>query len=239
MNSTNVLLGSTGFLLVVALLFSFTRMNNEKNKNPEEVAYLLREIELLQEEKAALENQKRKQSSDSLIWQQASYTSAPVAPEATTTSTDYSEIQEQIAALREDIANRAPAPTPDPAPTTILPDLTEPIIADPVIDEVVEETPHQKQRQKLIELAILQGTVQGWDPDWGTVIVDPAPRANFALGDTLALRRNNGILCSVQIESRADQQYVGTVVATLAGEMPQLTPGDELIIPPPFERITE
>ena len=120
MNSTNVLLGSTGFLLVVALLFSFTRMNNEKNKNPEEVAYLLREIELLQEEKAALEKQKRKQSSNSLIWQQASYTSAPVAPEATSTSTDYSEIQEQIAALREDIANRAPllAPIPPQPPSS-------------------------------------------------------------------------------------------------------------------------
>lgn len=231
MNSTNLLLSSTGFLLLVALLFSFTKMNQEKNENPGEIASLKREIERLEDEHQKLQNQR---PPSNLIFTSTPYGSSTArAVESENAEEKMAQIQDRLdllaqenGNLRDDLAN-ANRPAPEP----IIP---EP--AEEVIEEPAEPDEYAARRARLITNALLQATVQGWDPEFWTIAIDPAARANFNIGDELALRRNDGILCTFTVASKIGEQFIGDLKSNLAAGAPEIVPGDELIIPPAFDR---
>ena len=232
MNSTNLLLGSTGFLLLVALFFSYTQMNQGKNENPSEIAALKREIDRLEQDRNQL---RQLQAKPSLIFPRAPYTPSP---EPKTEENDAEEKMKQIQNqldqlaqenddLRDDIATAK-----QPAPELILPELVE---EEEVIEEPPAPDPAAERRSRLIKNALLQATVQAWDPEFWTIAIDPAARANFNVGDELALRRNDGILCTFTVTSQMGEQYIGDLKANLAQGAPEIVPNDELIIPPAFD----
>lgn len=223
MNSTNLLLGSTGFLLVVALLFSVSKMNTGKNENPGEIAALKREIQRLEDERL----QSQKQAPTNLIFTSQPYTSsAPVAAvEGEDAEDKMRDIQAQLDLLaRENEELR----TAQAAPALVEEEIPEP--------EVEEADPYAERRARLIRNALLQATVQAWDPEFWTIAIDPATRANFVVGDELALRRNDGILCTFTVTSKIGEQFIGDLKSNLATGAPEIVPGDELIIPPAFDR---
>jgi len=242
MNSTNLLLGSTGFLLVVALLFSFTKMNEGKNQNPNEIEALTLELARLEAEKELLEKQSRQPSSGSLIFTTPYQPSAPleVPEKKDENEAALAEMKDQIEILaaNQTTLRTEVADVNRPAPEPLLPDLLDEPVEE-VVEEPVVEDPHLARRGRIIESAILQATIQAWDPEEWIVVIDPSARANFNVGDKLALRRNNGILCTFLIERQVGPQYIGTLMSNLASGAPEVVPGDELIIPPPFKRPTE
>lgn len=232
MNSTNLLLGSTGFLLVIALMFSVTKMNTAKNENPDEIAALKREIQRLEDERL----QSQQKAPTNLIFTSPPYTSsAPVAAAGGESAEDkMKDIQAQLNLLaqeNEDLRDEVARKTP--APETLLPDLAQETVEEP---EVVAADPYIERRARLIRNALLQATVQAWDPEFWTISIDPAARANFNVGDQLALRRNDGILCTFTVTSQIGDQFIGDLKSNLATGAPEVVPGDELIIPPAFDR---
>jgi hypothetical protein len=237
MNSSNLLLGSTGFLLVVALLFSFTKMNQGKSENPGQIAALEREIARLEAEKERVETQHR-QSPGSLIFTSSPYRATPEVVESDDTEDKMKDIQKQLdllaqenSDLRSEVSrNSEPAPTPEPT----LPDLAEETLEEP--EALEPEDPYAERRARLISNALLQATVQAWDPEYWTIALDPAARANFTVGDELAVRRNDGILCTFTVTNQMGQQYIADLKSNLAAGAPEIVPGDELIIPPAFDR---
>ncbi|MGJ8726162.1 MAG: hypothetical protein ACSHYB_16520 [Roseibacillus sp.] len=230
MNSTNLLLGSTGFLLLVALLFSFTQMNQGKSENPGEIASLKREIERLEDERRQLQNK----PTTSLIFPRAPYTtvSSPPVAEEDDAMEQIQDRLDQLAQENSDLRDNL-ASASRPAPEPLLPDLTE---EEEVIEEPAEADPYAERRARLISNALLQATVQAWDPEFWTIAIDPAARANFNVNDELAVRRNDGILCTFTVTSQRDGFYIGDLKSNLAAGAPEIVPGDELIIPPAFDR---
>lgn len=225
MNSTNILLGSTGFLLIVALLFSVTKMNQGKSENPGQIAALTREVERLEAERVQLQQQR--QTPSSLIFTTPPYQPPPVEVKTDETAQTLAAIQDEMSKMRIDMANARPAPE-----ETVLPDLEE--VIEPEVAE--EEDAFAERRARMIKNALLQATVQGWDPEYWTISLDPAARANFTVGDELAVRRNDGILCTFQVSSQIGSQYIADLKSNLATGAPEIVPGDELIIPPAFDR---
>lgn len=229
MNSTNLLLGSTGFLLVVALLFSFTKMNRDKSENPSEIAALEREIARLEAEKVRIEK-----PSHNLTLSFPPLRTAPETITSDNTEDKMKDIQEQLDLLTQennelrDEVSRSSEPEPDP----LLTDLASESAEAPV--EEVDQ--YAERRARLIRNALLQASVQAWDPEYWTIALDPAARANFTVGDELAVRRNDGILCTFVVTSQLGQQYIADLKSNLAAGAPEIVPGDELIIPPAFDR---
>ena len=235
MNSTNLLLGSTGFLLLVALLFSYTQMNQGKNENPGEIASLKREIDRLENERVQLNNK----PPTNLIFTSSPYgNTPPPVVEEDKADDKMDQIQKSLDLLaqenkdlRDDIAD---ATRPAPAVVPV-------VIPEVVVEEVVEEEPaepdaYAERRARLISNALLQATVQAWDPEFWTIAIDPAARANFDVGEELALRRNDGILCTFTVTSKSEGFFIGDLKSNLAAGAPDIVPGDELIIPPAFDR---
>ena len=130
--------------------------------------------------------------------------------------------------LRDDLAT-AQQPPVEP----LLPELVE---EEVVIEEPAAPDPYAERRARLITNALLQATVQAWDPEFWTIAIDPAARANFSVGEELALRRQDGILCTFTVTSQMGDQYIGDLKSNLADGAPEIKPGDELIIPPAFDR---
>lgn len=233
MNSTNLLLSSTGFLLVVALLFSFTKMNQGKNQNSAELVALSREVERLENEKKLFEQQ-----NTSLIFSQPHYSPSFEAPQENSTKNQLEEAQSQLDSLaaenqnlRDQVANANQSNS-----EVLLPDLEE---QPAETAQPEKEDQYSARRARLIKTALLQGTVQAWDPEFWTIAIEPTARANFNLGDELALRRNDGVLCTFNVTSRAGGQFIGDLKSNLATGAPEIVPGDELIIPPVYDRKIE
>ena len=224
MNTTNLLLGTTGGVLTVALLVSFSNMNAAKKADPSEIAELRAEIKRLELARTKLQ---QNNTSPSLIFPPNSYdTPAPVETKDVSDE-KLAELQKQIAELTEsqqltqDILSR---PAPEPEPTLEIVE-TIPEIEEPVAD------PGQEKRVRLINQAILQATIQTWDSENWLAVLEPTAAANFEVGDELALRRNGGILCNFYVSSSVSGQYIADLKSTLAKGAPEIQVGDELIIP--------
>ncbi|MBK1835315.1 hypothetical protein [Roseibacillus ishigakijimensis] len=234
MNSTNILLGTTGLLLVVALVFSFNKMNQDEDESADKIAALARELERLEAEKNELEQRR----SPGIIFQ-----TSPVAAKATPELDESEEanqrfaaIQNQIealtnenAALRDDLAQiNEPAEEPELNLEALAEETEEPEVTA-VNQSLIE------RRARLIRDAILQATVMGWDRDEWLAVIEGTEQANFRVGDVLALRRNDGILCTFDITRQEGNQSIAVLKGNLGVEPPEIVPGDELIIPPAFD----
>ena len=231
MNSTNILLGSTGFLLVVALLFSFTKMNEGKNGSSPEIAALEREIERLDEEQRELRNQAKKPTH--LIFPQTPYQPTSIAEADGSTKKRMEELEEQMRQMTEDNNNLQDQLADANRSETILPEI------DDTPAPLEEADPNAERRARLIRNALLQATVVVWEPNEYFVILEPAARSNFDVGDELALRRNDGILCRFVVTRESQGQFVATLKSSIAAGAPDIAPNDELILPPAYDGVPD
>lgn len=234
MNLTNILLGSTGVLLLVALVLSFGKMNNGRDDSPDEIAKLRREI--LQLQMADNDLERKPAASPSLIFPTTPYNPTPATELASQESGQSSaetnrklqELQDQIAELTR--ANQAPA---------VVPEVIEAELATVEPDPEPVPDPDAESRMRLIRNAILQATVLEYSAEDWIAAIEPTSLANFAVGDELALRRNDGILCYFTVTKQAGGAYIVALKAGLADGAPEIVPGDELIIPPAYDGILD
>lgn len=227
MNLTNILLGSTGVLLLVALLLSFGRMNSGRNDSPSEIEKLRREVKEL--ELAESQLQRQGTPSPSLIFPTNSYGSSPIGGgSASQTAADAEETSRKLEELQAQIRDLTEANQPPPIIEEEVAEVTEEEV-EPISNGDAE------RRQRLIRNAILQATVLEYSAEDWLAAIEPTSLANFNVGDELALRRNDGILCYFLVTKEASGAFIVTLKAGIADAPPEIVPGDELIIPPAFD----
>lgn len=99
----------------------------------------------------------------------------------------------------------------------------------------LEQGDNDLRRARMIRDALLVARIQGFTDDefGGFVTLELLMPENLQTGMTLAIRRNTGILGQVRITTIEGGEAVATPLPGFGPVEPQ--PGDELIIPPPFD----
>ncbi|MEN8773178.1 MAG: cell division protein ZapB [Akkermansiaceae bacterium] len=226
MNTTNILLGTTSILIVVAFalaLGGFSDGRDDKS-NKAELADLRSEIEKIAAANRALELSHLRSTRANLPITSPVTASSPlpVAPGPATTPDPDSldkikeledknrELEEKTVALEEE--------------------------NDRVNQERKKITVEQNMAAKKIQMAMDMGTVRSANKEQAIVIYQPSVSApSFQPGRVLAIRRNTGIVGTIVIERLdATGQYIATMRphGYSPDGYPDIQPGDTVIVDP-------
>lgn len=229
MNTTNILLGTTSLLLVVAFAVTFGGFS--KNKDSDEA--------LLRRKAIEAEIARTEAEAEALRLETARMTAAPyiagaipaIAPSPITTSTPVTTASE--ADLKRRLEEEEAKSTALAAANSDLEDKLETSKAE--IDAAYEEKnkikEEQKRRADKVRQSLLMGTVTNSNKDYAQVIFRPTASGNFQPGQVLAIRRNDGIVGRIVVD-RFDQ---GLYVCTMRPNgyspdgFPDIVEGDEVI----------
>ena len=229
MNTTNILLGTTSILIVVAFALSFGGFNDGRNSKSSktELADLKTEIEKLAAENRALELSHLRATRSNYQSTAAPVntpTPLPIAPGPAVTSTPDPEALDKIKELED--KNRK---------------LEEKALAleeenDRANEERRQITIEQNMKAKKVQMAMDMGTVKSANKEQAIVIYEPSPSApSFQPGRVLAIRRNTGIIGTIVIERLdASGQYIATMRphGYSPDGYPDIQPGDTVIVDP-------
>ncbi len=234
MNTTNILLGTTSLLLVVAFALSFGNFSKNRNSDANN-----KEYEQLRTELAAAKATQEKMQLEFLRSSTAAATpttSAPVIPSAVATETApldddlKKKLEEQIAALESE--NSELEKEKEKAELKADVNEKETLL---VMREKTKEAQRQQRDAKRVTEALLMGTVSGFNKEYGFLTFVPTENANFQPGKELGIRRNSGILGRITIDRLEGDQYIANVKENAyAGGIPDIVEGDEVIVVPPF-----
>ena len=231
MDTMKLLLGATIALLLAAVVLSFTQTRQQVANAPADELHRLRQQidELrIEQERIQLERQARELRS-----QQAS---APA--NGGSTSRTPQDGNDEIAAMQAELAAK------DAALRAIE---EEKARAERDADVYKEEAGLVGQRElergdrdlrraRMVRDALLVARVQeyiGDDEFGGFCTIELIMPENVQSGMTLAIRRNTGIIGHLRVTTIEGQEAVATPMPGFGPVDPQ--PGDELIIPPPFD----
>ena len=228
MNTTNILLGTTSLLIVVAFALSFGGFSSgrQTKDSQAELALLKEQMTKMQDETRALELSRLRSARPAYspaAAPAAAPAPLPMAPGPASTESALAEeerleLERQIKELKE--ANSG---------------LTAEI--EEVFEEETELTRQQNQAARRVQMAMDMGRVVSASKENALVIYAPTSSApNFQPGKVLAIRRNTGIIGTIEID-RLDHNS-GQYVATMRPHgyspdgYPDIQPGDTVIIDP-------
>lgn len=219
MNTTNVLLGTTSLLIVVAFALSFQGFSKNRNSPDSK-----KEIELLEDEMAKIAAERRAlelaQLRANAIIPEPTVETIAVAPTTEVTELtddERQELEDKIADLEKENEKR-----------------------EEELEEFYDERRKIKEEQmmaaKRVDMALDMGTVISANKEHAIVIFKPTPEApTHQPGMILSVRRNSGILGEIQVD-RLDSN--GHYVATMRPQVfapdgyPDILPGDTIILDP-------
>jgi len=239
MNTTNILLGTTSLLLVVAFAYSFGGLNN--NNRDDEAERLRRELKAQialedREKEAFYQRQQRFAAS--------SYTPAPIPPIPAAVQTP-----PPVTSTPQPVE-----PTPQPIDTEIVERLVDAEaeaarleqekldleaklkLSQKETEEAQENRNRIKKeeeaRAKKVRMALLMGTVTTAKKDHGLVIFQPNENANFQPGKVLNVRRNDGIIGQIEVDRLDGNLYVCSMRehGYSPDGIPDIQAGDEVIM---------
>ena len=225
MNTTNLLLGTTSLLIVVAFALSFGGFSKgrETSDSQEELAMLKDEMTKMKDETRALELSRLRATRPAYpLPPSTTPAPLPMAPGPVATESGLAEaekirLEQQIKDLKE-------------ANDGLIQENAE------VFAEETEEAIKQRMAAKRIEMAMNMGTVVSASKENALVIYTPASSApNFQPGKVLAIRRNTGIIGTIQIDYLdTSGQYIATMRphGYSPDGYPDIQPGDTVIIDP-------
>jgi len=227
MNTTNILLGTTSLLLVVAFAVSFGGFKNDKESDE---AQLLRQQ--LQGEIAKAEAETELLRLEQLR-ASASYTAPPIIPPlpavATPVSTEPSdtELVKNLATAMEDKEKLAEENSELEKKLEVSEQETNAAWAEK--NKIKEE---EKRRAAKVRMALLMGTVTNANKENALVIFQPTENANFQPGKILNVRRNDGIIGQIEVERLDGSLYVCNMRphGYSPDGYPDIQAGDEVII---------
>jgi hypothetical protein len=223
MNTTNILLGTTSLLLVVGFALSFGGFtkNRENSNSKEELAALKEEIEKIKAEEKVIE-----------LSQLRTTTPAPVIPTAPV-STEVGPVSEDMKRVIEAQKDKIASLESEKEVLAIEKEAVEKE-NNKIFVEKSEAKKEQSMAAFRIKNALAMGTVTTANKENALVIFTPSPSAtNFQPGKILAVRRNTGIIGTIQIDRLAE---TGEYVATMRPHgyspdgYPDIQPGDIIII---------
>lgn len=226
MNYTNLLLGTTSILIVVAFALSFGGFNEGRDSeaSKDELAKLTSAVEILKAENRALERNFLRTNSAAFTPPPASPTNLPIAPGPVASSNPDQESLGKIKELED--KNR---------------ELEEKALAleeenNRANKDRREITIEQNMAAKKIQMAMDMGTVKSANKEQAIVIYEPSANApSFQPSRILAIRRNTGIIGTIVIERLdASGQYIATMRphGYSPDGYPDIQPGDTVIVDP-------
>jgi hypothetical protein len=225
MNTTNILLGTTSLLLVVAFALSFGDFNKNRNSASANKEYEEIRAELAAQ-KALFDKMQLENLRSSAI---TTPVPAPIAPSPAPT---------EIAPLSEDLKSKLEAEIAklkdekDKAELKADTNEKETLI---LMGEKTKAAQRQERDAQRVTNALLMGNVSAFKKDWAWLSFSPTDSANFQPGQELGIRRNSGILGRITIDRLEGDQYVANVKENAyAGGIPDIVEGDEIIVIPPF-----
>ncbi|MGC6567086.1 MAG: hypothetical protein ACON38_15925 [Akkermansiaceae bacterium] len=222
MNTTNILLGTTTLLLVVALTVTFGGFTNSKDSDEARLQRKAIEAEIARTEAEA----------EALRLETARLTATPYVGGDTTpvvattprvqpltpTPTE-SELAEQLQEERKKNADLEVKLETSKAET------------EAVLEEKNKIKAEQERRANKIRQSLLMGTVTNSDKTYGQVIFRPTASANFQPGTVLAIRRNQGIVGRIVVDRFDQGMYICTMRPNgySPDGFPDIVEGDEVI----------
>ena len=229
MNATNILLGLTSLLIVIAFAFSFGdfSQNRSNDGSQEELAQLKKDLEKIEAQNRLFEvNQLRgaRTNYPAPLPTTPDPLPLPIAPGPAAESTPDQETLDRIAKLEEDRRKQE---------EELVALRSENEAANQERDEIrVEQTRAAREVQRAMDM----GTVKSADKNLAIVIYEPSSQApNFQPGKVLAVRRNTGIVGTIVIERLdASGQYMATMRphGYSPDGYPDIQPGDTIIVDP-------
>ena len=232
MNTTNILLGTTTVLLIVALSVTFDGFNHQ------------RESEEATLQRKALEAEIKRAEAEAEAWRLESARLSRATPPT------------EGAQPLPDLRNSSPTASTPASPEPPQPDLLEALEKErlknaeleqrletskaetaAMLEEKNKVKAEQKRRADKIRQSLLMGTVTNADKSYGQVIFRPTASANFQTGAVLAIRRNQGIVGRVVVDRFDQGMYICTMKPNgySPDGFPDITPGDEVIFDHGFE----
>lgn len=227
MDTMKLLLGATIALLFAAVVLSISNTRKQvDNTPPGDLQRLSQQIEELQLEqrRLELERQVREQRGQQLANQ--------------TANTQPQRNNDEIAAMQAELAAKEGA----------LREIEEEKAraqrdAEVYSEEAgligqreIERNDNEMRRARMIRDALLVARIQEYVADdelGGFVVIELLMPENITSGETLAIRRNTGIIGYVRLTTIEGREAVASPLPGFGPIDPQ--PGDELIIPPPFD----
>lgn len=246
MNTTNILLGTTSVLLVVAFALSFgdfkksSKSDDAISRRQEKTM----ELERVRQERLALELELMRNRAALTPSPLPSYpTPSPVTPAPSAAQPQVSaseaariaELDAELEAIRQ--ANETLENEKDEANQARLDAEEKAQLAEGELASNYEEKLALKEqlqiRTKKINLALSMGTVTSANKEIALVIFEPTENANFDIGKVMSIRRNGGIVGEITVDRLDSAQglYIGTMRAHgfSADGYPDVLPGDEVI----------
>lgn len=246
MNTTNILLGTTSVLLVVAFALSFgdfkksSKSDDAISRRQEKTM----ELERVRQERLALELELMRNRAALTPSPLPAYpTPSPVTPAPSAAQPQVSaseaariaELDAELEAIRQ--ANETLENEKDEANQARLDAEEKAQLAEGELASNYEEKLALKEqlqiRTKKINLALSMGTVTSANKEIALVIFEPTENANFDIGKVMSIRRNGGIVGEITVDRLDSAQglYIGTMRAHgfSADGYPDVLPGDEVI----------
>ena len=234
MNTTNILLGITSLLLVVAFALSFGNLNkNSKSDSANE------EYEALRTEIAAAKLAQEKMQLEILRSNSvASATPAPTpvitTPAPTETAPLSEDLKSKLEARIEELQKEKSELVDDKEKAERKAEVNEKE-AMIVLGDKRKAAQRQERDARRVTNALLMGTVSAFKKEWAWLSFAPTDSANFQPGQELGIRRNSGILGRITVNRLEGNQYIADVKENAyAGGIPDIVEGDEIIVVPPF-----
>lgn len=227
MDTLKILLAATVALLVGALAVALNKGGSGKDEDKTEYAEIKLEIEKLRLERENLEQQRRLQMlQDATLRTREAAPSPPPIPTMTAANDEAAmakiqELEAQNAALE---AGKAKAEHKA--------DVADKEAAF-VGGAMLERHDKTERRRRQIANAMLMATVKEWaeDPNSGAfAIIDVVERDKVQQGTQLSVRRKDGILGKLRVDSVTVEGVIANAVTAFPGPKPE--PGDDLILDP-------
>ena len=232
MDTMKLLLGATIALLFAAVVLSFTQTRQQvANAPPDELLRLRQQIDelRLEQERIELERKVREHRNQHLA--------TPATP-ATPTPEPAQQNQEEIAAMQAELAekNAALRAIEEEKARAERDAEVYKEEAGLVGQREIERGDRDMRRARMIRDALLVARIQeyvGDDEFGGFCTIELLMPENVQSGMTLGIRRNTGVIGHLRVTTIEGMEAVATPLPGFGPIDPQ--PGDELIIPPPFD----
>jgi len=236
MNATNILLGTTSLLLVVAFALSFGNFNKNRDSDSANKEYDKIRAELAAQQalfdKMQLENLRR----SAITSTTPAPAPTPVIPEPSPAETAplSEDLKSKLEAQIEKLQQEKTELVDDREKAERKADVSEEE-ARLLMREQTKAAQRQERDAQRVTNALLMGTVDGFNKEWSFLSFVPTEHANFQPGQELGIRRNTGILARITIDRLEGNQYIANVKQNAyAGGVPEIVEGDEVINIPPF-----
>lgn len=226
MDTMKLLLGATIALLFTALVLSWTNTRRQVADTPaDELQRLSQQIaELrLEQERIQLEREARDMRGQQPVGGGNSYQPADSGPGVEAMKAELAAKEAALRALEEEKA-RAERDAEVYKEEAGL-----------VGQRELERGDNELRRARMIRDALLVARIKEFADDefGGFCAIELLMPENLQTGMTLAIRRNTGILGHIRITTIEGNEAIATPIPGFGPVDPQ--PGDELIIPPPFD----